>query len=258
MGRNDTYIYGINPVTEALLSGRKVKSIYCLKGFHGRRRQELLTLIESKGLSTRVVDRAFFQRFGNAVHQGICAQVERRRFLTVDDLWENTLGQQQIPLFVILDGVEDPRNLGAVIRVAEGAGASGAILQSRGTEIVTSAVVKASSGATEYLPLCIVSNIKHAMRFFRDKGVTIIGTDPESPQSIWDADLTPPVAIIVGSEGKGLRRTVKASCDTILRLPLYGRVNSLNVSVATGVFLFECKRQRVKKSWCETSRKTGR
>ncbi len=146
----------------------------------------------------------------------------------------------------MLDGVEDPRNLGAILRVSECADVDGVVLQSRRAAGITPAAVKASSGAVEYVPISIAPNIKHAIKLFKENGIYVIGAEAGSDKSIWDTDLTIPISIVFGSEGKGLRRTVKDSCDLLLELPLYGKINSLNVSVAAGIFLFECKRQRLK------------
>ncbi|KJR43991.1 RNA methyltransferase TrmH, group 3 [Candidatus Magnetoovum chiemensis] len=237
----DTWIYGINPVKEALESSKRIKKIVVLDNKQNPRINELIKIAKDKSVPLERADRNTFKRFDEYVHQGVCALTYSRNFQTLDSIYS----QAGMPsLFVILDGIEDPRNFGAIIRTAEAAGSDGVIFQSHHFSDFTPIVEKASSGAYEFVPLCMVSNIKHAIKFLKDKGVLIIGTHIAAKQELWHTDLEQPIAFVFGSEGKGIKRTVAEKCDYLVNLPLYGKVSSLNVSVAAGVFLFECKRQR--------------
>lgn len=145
---------------------------------------------------------------------------------------------------MILDGIEDPRNFGAILRTSEVAGAGGVIFQTHRSAGLSPLVDKTSSGASFYIPMAQVSNIKNSMRYLKDNGVTVYGADAACERSLWSVDLTGPTAFVFGSEGTGLRRTVSEQCDMLIKIPVYGSVSSLNVSVSAGIFLFECKRQR--------------
>jgi 23S rRNA (guanosine2251-2'-O)-methyltransferase len=149
-----------------------------------------------------------------------------------------------MPFFLVLDGIEDPRNFGAILRVADAAGVHCVVFQTRRSAGITPVVSKASAGAVEHVPLVNVVNIKHALRTMKDQDVTIIGAEASASMTFWDADMKGPVAFVVGSEGQGLRRTVQEQCDVVVSLPMAGKVNSLNVSVATGIMAYELIRQR--------------
>jgi 23S rRNA (guanosine2251-2'-O)-methyltransferase len=147
---------------------------------------------------------------------------------------------------MVLDCIEDPRNFGAILRVADAAGVDGVIFQSRRSAGLTPVVYKASAGAIEHVNLAEVVNIKHAVALMKERDVTVIGAEADAPLSLWDVDMKAPLAVIVGSEGEGMRRTVKEMCDALVNLPMKGTVNSLNVSVAAGIIAYEVMRQRRK------------
>ncbi len=247
MGSQDTWIYGINSVKEALVSDRKIKGVYVSENTQNKRLNELLELAIEKNISVKRVKRDFFKRFRDEVHQNVCALAEIKKFLSLKEILVLALKRGDAPLFILLDRIEDPRNLGAILRVAEGVSAHGVIFHSHGMAGITPLIEKASSGASQYIPLCRVPNIKHAIRFMKENGIIVIGTEADSHESLWDTDLTVPVSIVFGSEGKGLRRTVRENCDKIIHIPLKGKINSLNVSVASGIILFESLRQRLRK-----------
>ncbi len=237
------WIYGINPVMEALKSGRKIRAVYVKKD-NNKRLKDLSKLAVTKHIPLRKVDDLFFNRFGNAVHQFVCASVETKKLLTIEQLYERAVKKSEQAVFILLDRIEDPRNLGAVLRVGDGAGVNGVIFQSIGSAGITPVVEKTSSGAADTLPIAAVPNIKQAMRFLKEKDIFLIGAASESKKTLWEADMRVPIAIVLGSEGKGMRVTVRENCDELIKIPLLGKVDSLNVSVAAGVILFECLRQR--------------
>lgn len=206
--------------------------------------EKLAASASLKAVPLNVVGRGYFERFGNVSHQGVCALIERRNFLSIGTLIDSAPPEA---VFVILDEIEDPGNFGAILRTAECAGVNGVIFQSRRNAGITGVVEKASCGAAGYVPLCVVSNIKNAIRLFKDRGVMICGADSDTGIPVWDADFTASTAFVLGSEGRGLRRTVRELCDTAVKIPLYGKIKSLNVSVATGILLFERKRQEKNK-----------
>jgi len=243
----EEWIYGLNPVLEALRAGREISSIYLSIA----RREKILELEQAlgkRGLQARRVDDSFFEERFPKGHQGIAARVEPRSYADLDELLLAPGKKGQTPLFLILDGIEDPRNFGSVLRVADAGGVHGIVIQSHRSASLTPEAVKASSGASEHVQISMVPNIKHAMRVMQESGITIIGADAEGKETVWEADLTDPVALVVGSEGAGMRRTVKEHCDLIVCLPMLGHVNSLNASVASGIIVFEIMRQRMQKN----------
>lgn len=235
------WVYGANPVSEALRSGRIIPPVYVSKD--NRWLRELSGL--AGPVDVRIVEKEFFSRFRGLTHQGVCAKVKGCDYVPLETLIRDDPGTGLLPIFVVVDSIEDPRNFGAIIRVADCAGARGVVFQPHGTSGVTDVVEKASSGAVGHVQLCRVPNIKHAIHGFKENGIWVIGADAEAKDSIWEIDLRVPVAFVFGSEGKGLKRTVREQCDLLARLPMFGHVESLNVSVAAGIFLFECLRQRI-------------
>lgn len=237
------YIYGINPVSEALRSGRPLFAIYVLDSAH-RNVFGLVREAEKQRITIRHAGKDFFEeRFGKG-HQGIAAHVARKKMLSVNDLPELLAQAGRRAFFLVADCIEDPRNFGAMLRTAEVAGVHGVIFQQQRSAGISPAVSKASAGALEHLSLIETVNIKHALRVLKDAGVKIVGAEAGTDTEPWDLDLSGPVAVVMGSEGEGLRRTVRDLCDAVVALPMKGRVTSLNVSVATGILLYEVLRQR--------------
>ena len=237
-------MYGLNPVLEALRAGREVRAIYLLDG-----RREKLGEIEqeasARGVAVRKADDEFFESRFPKGHQGIAAAVAPRKYATLGEILAIPGRKKQMPLFLILDLIEDPRNFGAILRVADAGGVHGVVIQSHRSATLTPEAVKASAGAAEYMPVAMVSNIKNAMREMKDEGITVIGAEAGGSAGPWTTDLVVPLAVVIGSEGKGLRRTVAEDCDIIISLPMKGMVNSLNASVAAGIITFEILRQRI-------------
>jgi 23S rRNA (guanosine2251-2'-O)-methyltransferase len=239
----EEWVYGLNPVLEAIRSGRQVKSV-----FLSRSRREGIPGIEqeilSKGISLKKTDQFFFDSRFPKGHQGIAAVVAPREYVDFDAMLEIPSKKNEVPFFLVLDCVEDPRNFGAILRVADAGGVHGVVIQSHRSATLAPEAIKASAGAAEHIPVAMVANVKHAIRSMKEIGLLIAGAEAEIGEEVWKTDLSVPLAFVVGSEGKGLRRTVKDECDILISIPMGGSVNSLNVSVAAGILIFETLRQR--------------
>jgi 23S rRNA (guanosine2251-2'-O)-methyltransferase len=167
---------------------------------------------------------------------------------TITEVIEDVAGTQEKPLFLVLDGVTDPHNFGACLRVADGAGVDAVVIPKDRSASINATVSKVSSGASEVIPVLTVTNLVRSMREMQEAGVWLIGTDDEATKSIYDIDLTGAIAIVMGAEGEGMRRLTRETCDELVRIPMQGVVESLNVSVASGVCLYEILRQRLSKA----------
>ncbi len=234
-------IYGINPVVEAIRSGRAKRVRVSPRG--DRRIEEALALAREKRVP---VERADVQALDRAarggVHQGIVAEVEAARDYSVQELIE--AASPGVPLIVVLDGIEDPHNLGAIVRTVDAAGVHGIVRQARHGATLDGVAAKASAGALAHVRIATVVNIARAVEELKEAGVWTVGLAGEAVESYDQVDFTLPTAVVVGAEGSGLRRLVRERCDRLVSIPMHGRVNSLNVSVATAVALFEAVRQR--------------
>jgi 23S rRNA (guanosine2251-2'-O)-methyltransferase len=245
----NTQIYGVLPVLEALRAGRRaVNHLTLAEGVKDQRLQEIITLARQQNIPLRRTPREDLTRLAQgANHQGVLATVAAARYAEPHDLL-NTLTQGNEPaLCVVLDGVEDPRNLGAIIRTAECAGAGGVFVPERRAVGLTETVAKASAGALEHLPVARVTNLTRLLSDLQQRGVWTVGTDANAATDYTAWDWTLPCAVVLGGEGAGLHRLVRATCDTLVRIPLHGQIASLNVSVAAGIVLYEARRQRQKK-----------
>ena len=239
-------IAGINSVIELLRSGsRPVDTLFIDKDKGGSQFEQLLAIAREKGVQTRVVPRAALDKMAFGVrHQGVVATVPPKEYADPYRLAEGAVKKEKSPLLVVLDGVEDPQNLGAIIRTAEGAGADGVIIPEHRAAHLTSAVAKASAGALEHMPVAKVPNLANYLNFLKEKGFWIVGLSGDATEIYSKPDLTVPIAIVLGGEGAGIRPVVRNSCDLLVSLPMFGKVSSLNVSVAAGVMLYEVLRQR--------------
>ncbi|MDX9714898.1 MAG: 23S rRNA (guanosine(2251)-2'-O)-methyltransferase RlmB [Dissulfurispiraceae bacterium] len=244
--RASDWIYGLNPVAEALKSGRRIeKVVYCANN------EAVARLVKDAvqlGIPAEATGRQFFDERFQKGHQGIAAKAAPINTINIDDLLEIPVSKGEQPFFMVLDCIEDPRNFGAILRTADSAGVHGVVFQSHRSAGITPLVSKTSAGAIEHIALCETVNIKHAITAMKAEGIVIIGAEAGSEKSIWDINLAGPVAIVLGSEGKGLRKTVRDLCDEIVSLPMRGSVNSLNVSVAAGIMAYEAVRRRTIKN----------
>ena len=233
---------------EALEAGRALERIVIARGRHGERIEELVQLARARGVPVRFEDRGQVDQLaGTREHQGVVALAAAKPAVGLEDLLRKTARQgPQKGLLVLLDGVEDPQNLGAVVRTALAAGADGVVIPERRAAGLTESVARASAGALAHLPVARVTNLARAMEELKEAGYWLVGLEEHAERSYTEADFTGAVAIVLGGEGKGLHELVRKRCDFLVSIPTTGPVRSLNVSVAAGVVLFEAVRQRRK------------
>ncbi|HIR04313.1 MAG: 23S rRNA (guanosine(2251)-2'-O)-methyltransferase RlmB [Acutalibacteraceae bacterium] len=235
---------GRNCVKEAIKSGRTLDRIFVAKGLKDSSLRELVTKAREQGAVIKEADiKKLDQIAGGVPHQGIIAFGAVKAYAQLEDVFLAAQKKNEAPFIIILDEIEDPHNLGAIIRTAECAGAHGVIIPKRRSVGLSSTVGKASAGAVEYMPVVRVANIPSAIDTLKKKGVWVYGADMAG-QTWCQSDLTGGCALVIGSEGRGLGRLVRESCDGILSLPLCGRITSLNASVAAGILMYEVARQR--------------
>lgn len=239
-------IYGINPVLEILRSNpQKIHTIFLPAGELTGRKKLIHSLARQHNVKIqRVPIHKFETLAGAVVHQGVIAEIAAGEYQDLEALLEAWEASREKALFVALDGIEDPHNFGAIIRTAHVVGAHGVIVPKHRSAPLTSAAAKASAGASALTPICRVPNLVSTLQVLKEKGIWIVGTAEHAPQSLYDIDLTPDLAVVIGSEGKGMRDLIKRNCDFLVSIPTRGGIQSLNASVAAGVVLFEVLRQR--------------
>lgn len=239
-------IIGINPVTEALRSGRSIQRILIAEQRRSDRdTAEIIRLARGRGIEVRMTGRDALNREApQGVHQGVVAFAAAHSYSSLDAILKLPAERGETPLFLVLDGVEDPRNLGAILRTAEAAGVHGVIIPERRSAGLNETVAKAAAGALEYVPVVKVTNIVNTIEELKKNGVWVAAAEAGGDMQYWEADFVRPTVLVLGGEDKGVRRLVREHCDYILSLPLLGRISSLNVSVAAGIMLYEVLRQR--------------
>ncbi|MDU3076699.1 MAG: 23S rRNA (guanosine(2251)-2'-O)-methyltransferase RlmB [Mixta calida] len=238
-------IFGIHAV-QALLERdpQRFQQVWILKGRDDHRLQPLIAALAAQGIVIQVATRQWLDsKVEGAVHQGIIAQVKPGRHYQEGDL-PDLLASIESPLLLILDGVTDPHNLGACLRSADAAGVHAVIVPKDRSAQLNATAKKVASGAAENVPLIRVTNLARTMRLLQEYHVWIVGTAGEATHDLWESKMTGPLALVMGAEGEGMRRLTREHCDDLIRLPMAGSVSSLNVSVATGICLFEAVRQR--------------
>ena len=243
-------IYGRNPVIEWLNAALPVNRIFIAKDTHGSAVQKVLTLASERHIPVLHVLRAKVDEITGEQyrHQGVAAEIKVPGYASIDDILKNSQRRGEPPLVAVLDSIQDPHNLGAILRSAEGAGIHGIIIPKDKAVGITPIVVKASAGAAAYLPVAQVTNLVRTMSELKDEGFWFVGVDQGGEKDYDQADFQGPMGLVFGSEGKGLRRLVRENCDFVVSIPMYGKVDSLNVSVAAALIFFEARRQREKKS----------
>jgi 23S rRNA (guanosine2251-2'-O)-methyltransferase len=242
-------IYGVNAVVEALRAGtRQIESVTVLESARPDRLKSLIELARQKGVPVHRVPRLDLDRsMGELRHQGVVARIAAARYADADQLidqLEAKIGTADPPLALGLDAIEDPRNMGSILRTAECSGVHGVFIAERRAVGLTGVVAKVAAGALEYVPVARVTNLVRLIEQLKARNIWVVGAAGEARQSYVDWDWTLPAAIFVGSEGHGLHRLVREHCDTLVRIPVCGKLESLNVSVAAGVLLYEARRQR--------------
>ena len=237
-------IYGINAVTESMKArGRAFEWVGVAKERHDLRLQRVIEECRKLSVPVRFLNRAELDRMaGNNAHQGVIAVTSAKQYTSLEDVVAAKRGRYS--LIVVLDGVEDPHNLGAILRTADAAGADGVVIPERRAAAVTGTVTKASAGASEHLPIAKVTNIARTVEDLKTSNVWVVGLDERASQ-LYDAlDYNMDCAVVLGAEGKGVHELVRKKCDFLVSIPMLGKVPSLNVSVAAGVMLYEIVRQR--------------
>lgn len=243
-------LFGVLPVLEAVRAGgRRIEKILIAEGGHEKRLNELIALARENHIPFQKVPRSNLSKFveQGANHQGVVAFVASADYYDADKLLDEISSKIEAgekPLIVILDGIEDPRNLGAILRTVECAGVEGVFIPERRAVGLNETVAKSSAGATEYVKVAKVTNLNRLIEDLKSRNVWVVGTSFETDKSYTDWDWNQPTALVMGSEGKGLHRLVAENCDMLIKIKMQGKIESLNVSVATGVILFEALRQR--------------
>lgn len=241
---------GIHAVREALEAGRAFDRIVIARGRQDTRVEEIVQMARAKNVSVRFEDRSQLDRLADSKdHQGIVGLVAARAAGSIEEILEvanaaAAAGHGEKGLIVLLDGVEDPHNLGAIVRTSLAAGAHGVVIPERRAAGLTDTVARASAGALSHLPVAKVTNLARTMEELKEAGYWLVGLDEEGDREYTEVDFTSPVGIVMGGEGKGLHELTRKRCDFVVKLPTVGPVKSLNVSVAAGVVLFEVVRQR--------------
>lgn len=241
----EQWIAGKHPVLEALKSGYALNKIWLSEHLQRAQVSAILEEAKARGVVVQYADkRKLDQMAPGTAHQGVVAQGAAAAYAEVDDLLARAAERGEAPLLVLLDEVEDPHNLGSVLRTADCTGVHGVIVPKRRSASLSAVVAKTSAGAVAYVPVARVSNLVQTIERLKEAGVWVAGAAGEAEDDVYRANLTGPLAIVIGNEGRGLSRLVRESCDFLVSLPMMGRINSLNASVAAGVLLYEAVRQR--------------
>ena len=243
--QNQTKIFGIRAVIEAIDSGKTIDKVFLQKGLRGELFNDLEKLIRKHSINVSYVPVEKLNRLADKNHQGVVAQISPIEFYDLEDLVLKVIESGKTPLFLLLDQISDVRNFGAIIRTAECTGVDGIIIQKKGGAPINGDTVKTSAGAVFKVPICKVDHIKDAMFHLQASGIKVIAATEKTNDTIYDVSFTAPCAIIMGSEGKGITPSIIKLADDRAKLPLYGEIGSLNVSVACGAFLYEAVRQRL-------------
>lgn len=241
----DNYIVGRNAVREALRSNRSIQRIYISQEKGQGSLGDILQLAQKYHVEVRRTNQKQLDAYSEGVpHQGVVALVSAVAFSDLQDVLLSSAKKD--PLLILTDGIEDPHNMGAIIRTAECVGATAVLIPKRHNAPINATVSKTSAGAIEHIPLVQIGNVAHTLKDLQKQGFWILGAHMEGT-SMYDADMTGPIVLVIGNEGKGLSRLTKELCDVLVSIPMWGNLNSLNASVATGILLYEASRQRMKR-----------
>jgi 23S rRNA (guanosine2251-2'-O)-methyltransferase len=241
----EEYIAGRNSILEALQSGRSINRVFVAKGERQGSIIQIVALAKEKGLVVQEVDKAKLDAMSGGIrHQGVAASVAPVEYAELEDILARASGAGEQSFLVLLDELEDPHNVGAILRTADAAGVHGVLMPKRRSCPLSGTVAKTSAGAVEYVPVARIGNVVQTIKQLQKQGFWIVGADMGGEKDYFDADLSGPIVVVVGSEGQGLGRLVKESCDLLVRIPMMGRISSLNASVACSLMLYEVVRQR--------------
>ena len=238
-------VVGRNAVTEALKSGRAVNRLLVAEGDGQGSIREIARMARESGAIVETVERSKLEAMARGYrHQGVLAYVSPVDYMPLDELLESAKEKSGLPFLLLLDELEDPHNLGAILRTADAVGVDGVLIPRRRSCPLSATVAKTSAGAVEYVPVARIGNIAQTIRELKQQGLWIVGADMDGSADYYEADLTGAVVLVVGSEGRGISRLVRESCDILVRIPMLGKINSLNVSEAGAVLMYEVLRQR--------------
>ncbi len=238
-------ITGRNSVMEALRAGTSIEKIVLLYGAKGNGIERIKVLARERGIPCVEVNKQRFRELANdATTQGVVAIVGRHTYVSVDEILQFAGERNEPPLVLVLDELEDPHNIGALIRTAESAAVHGVVIPKHHSAPITQTVAKTSAGAIEHMRVAKVTNIAQTLEELKSEGLWVVGADPEGDRFFYEVDYAMPVAIVIGNEGRGIRRLVKQKCDFLVRIPMLGKIRSLNASVAGALILYEAVRKR--------------
>lgn len=244
----DDVLIGRNAVAEALKAGRSINRLLLAGGDRDGSVAEIRALAKERGTICQTVERAKIEAIaGGLRHQGVLAYVAPVAYAELDDILAAAEEKGEPPFLLLLDELEDPHNLGALLRTADATGVHGVLIPKRRSVPLTATVAKTSAGAVEYVPVARIGNIAQTLKMLKEKGFWVAGADMDGPATCWEADLTGALVLVVGSEGHGMSRLTRELCDFVVRMPMVGRINSLNASVAGSILLYESMRQRLAK-----------
>ena len=241
-------LIGRNAVIEALRSERGINKILLAEGDRAGSVKEILSLARERGIVVQSVNRSKLEALaGGMRHQGVLAYVSPVAYAELEDILKRAAEKEEPPFLLLLDELEDPHNLGALLRTADAAGVHGVLIPKRRSVPLNATVAKTSAGAVEYVPVARIGNISQTLRELKQKGMWVAGADMGGEQAYYEADLTGPLVLVIGSEGHGMSRLTREQCDFVVRMPMAGRINSLNASVAGSILMYEVMRQRLLK-----------
>ena len=244
MLKKEKIIYGIHPLIEAIKSGKTIDKLLIRNNLHGEGVHELMMLVKEVGVPFQYVPVEKINKFTNANHQGVVGLLSEITYLPIEHIIPGLFEEGKVPLLLILDHITDVRNFGAIVRTAECAGVHAVIIPDKGSAQINADAVKASAGALNLVPVCRTEDLRETIIFLKDCGIQILGTSSNAGKEYTGVDMTLPSAIIMGAEDTGVSRDLLNRCDETIGIPLSGSIESMNVSVATGVVLFEVVRQR--------------
>jgi 23S rRNA (guanosine2251-2'-O)-methyltransferase len=244
MNENKDYIIGKNPVMEALRSERDINKILIAESSQRGQMQPLIQLAKEANVIVQFVPKKKIDQISDENHQGVLAYVAAYQYAEMDDLFAAAEKKNEPPFFLLLDEIEDPHNLGSIMRTADAVGAHGIIIPKRRAVGLTATVAKSSTGAIEHIPVVRVTNMARTIDELKERGIWIAGTDASGRQDYRQFDGTLPLGLVIGSEGKGMGRLVRDKCDFLINLPMAGKVTSLNASVAAAILMYEVYRRR--------------
>jgi 23S rRNA (guanosine2251-2'-O)-methyltransferase len=245
MTKHPTVIAGRKPLLEALRAGTPLAKIILRQGLHGAPVDSIRSLAKEKGVKVEEADPKRFRELGGEeASQGVLGLLGETKTVELEDILRIAHQRGEPPLLIVLDEIEDPHNVGALLRTAECAGVHGAILLKHHSPPLASTIAKTSAGASFHLPIARVANLAQTIGELKQQGIWVVGTDASAEKTFYEFDYAGPTAIVIGSEGKGMRRLVKEMCDVLLKIPLFGKIESLNASVAGGLVMFEAARAR--------------